>query len=239
MLSNKSRFFSSVYFPVIFVLLLWAIKLYEFVNNVSFASYGIYPRTSHGLIGIITTPLLHGDFSHLLANSLPLLILGPIIIYFYRDIAFQIFAWIYLMTGLWVWSFARESFHIGASGIVYGFETFLFFSGVFRKDPRLMAISLFVVFLYGSTLWGVLPIMPGVSWESHLLGAIAGLIAAYHFRKEGPPKKTYDFGNDEENETIDVTGTDNSALPEEKTTNPNPIQVNYNFIPKNKEEENL
>ena len=233
MRNTTSKLFFSILYPTLFVLLLWGIKLFEIVENVNLSWYGLYPRTTYGLLGIITAPLLHSDTSHLLANSIPLLILGPIIFFFYRSIAFQIFFWVYLMTGIWVWVAGRYSYHIGASGIIYGFETFLFFSGVFRKDTRLLALSLFVVFLYGSTVWGMLPLKNGISWESHLLGALAGLITAYHFRNEGPVSRKYDFGDDEENEKIDVSGDDPLLENTDKeVVNPT---IHYKYIPKEKE----
>ena len=208
MVKPKSRLLLSILYPVFFVTLLWIIKLYELITQTSLSHYGLFPRTVQGLLGIFTAPLLHGDIGHLLANTLPLLVLGIIIFFFYRSIAFQLFFWIYLSTGIWVWAAARDSYHIGASGIIYGFESFLFFSGVFRKNPQLLALSLFVVFLYGSAVWGILPVQKGISWESHALGALAGLITAYNFKKEGPPDKTYNLGDDEENERIYMDSID-------------------------------
>jgi membrane associated rhomboid family serine protease len=206
MRNKTSKLFFSLLYPTLFVMLLWGLKLYEVVEHVNLSIYGLYPRRINGLLGILTAPLLHANFTHLLSNTFPLLILGSIIFYFYRTIAFQVFFWVYIMTGIWVWVAARDAYHIGASGIIYGFITFLFFSGVFRKDTRLLSLSLFITFLYGGAVWGVLPIQKGVSWESHLLGSLAGLITAYYFRKEGPPPRTYDFGDDEENEKMDVSG---------------------------------
>ena len=229
MRNTPSRLFFSILYPGLFVLLLWFIKLYETAEHISLSEYGLYPRTIHGLLGIVTSPLLHADFSHLIANSIPLLILGPVIFYFYRSIAFQIFFWVYLMTGVWVWAAARDAYHIGASGIIYGFITFLFFSGIFRKDTKLLALSMFVVFLYGSTAWGILPLKNGTSWESHLLGALAGLITAYNFRNEGPANPKYDLGDDDENEKIDVS--DNAPL-ENTDESANTATINYNYIPK-------
>lgn len=237
MRNTTSKLFFSLLYPSLFVIILWGIKLFEVVEDVNLSWYGLYPRTLHGLLGVITAPLLHADFSHLIANTPPLLILGSIILYFYRSIAFQIFFWVYLMTGVWVWVAGREAYHIGASGIIYGFVTFLFFSGVFRKDTRLLALSLFVVFLYGGTVWGVLPIKSGLSWESHLLGSLAGLISAYHFRKEGPPSRKYDLGDDEENELVDVSGEyDPFENSDENTTG-----INYHYVPSSqpKDEEPL
>lgn len=196
----SSKLFFSILYPSLFVGLLWVIRIFEDVEKVNLSWYGLYPRTIQGLLGIITSPLLHADFPHLISNTIPLLILGTIILFFYYSIAFQVFFWVYLMTGIWVWAAGRESYHIGASGIVYGFITFLFFSGVFRKDTRLLALSLFVTFLYGSTIWGILPLQNGISWESHMLGSLAGLITAYNFRKEGPPPRKYDLGEEEEDE---------------------------------------
>jgi membrane associated rhomboid family serine protease len=230
MRNTQSKLFFSFIYPTLFVIILWGIKLFELVENVNLSWYGLYPRTIHGSIGIATAPLLHADFPHLISNTLPLLVLGPIIFYFYRSIAFNVFFWVYLMTGIWVWAAGRNSYHIGASGIIYGFITFLFFSGIFRKDTRLLALSLFVTFIYGGAVWGILPFQRGVSWESHMLGSLAGLITAYNFRKEGPPPRVYDFGDEQENEKIDVSGEELFQPDEEEPTD-NTV-VNYTYIKK-------
>jgi membrane associated rhomboid family serine protease len=103
------------------------------------------------------------------------------------------------MSGLWLWAAGREAYHIGASGLVYGFASFLFFSGIFRREKTTMVLSLLVVFLYGSLVWGIFPIHPEISWESHLMGSLAGIITAYYFRKEGPQVKKFEW-EDEQNE---------------------------------------
>ncbi len=235
MRNKSSKLFFSLLYPTLFVAILWVIKLFEMAFDYNFFWYGLYPRTLHGLIGIVTAPLLHANLSHLTSNSLPLIILGAMMFFFYRPIAFQVFFWVYLMTGVWVWAAARSSYHIGASGILYGFVTFLFFSGIFRKDVRLMALSMFVVFLYGGMVWGILPIIQGVSWESHLLGSLAGVITAYNFRKEGPAPKKYDWGTDEENELIDVSGEQNI---EPTTDNESTEQLNIHYTYKEKDKPN-
>lgn len=232
MRNTTSKLFFSFLYPSLFVAVLWGIKLFEVVEQVNLSWYGIYPRKTSGLIGILTAPLLHGDFPHLISNTLPLMVLGPIIFYFYRSIAFNVFFWVYLMTGVWVWAAGANGYHIGASGIIYGFITFLFFSGIFRKDPRLMALSLFVTFLYGGAIWGIFPLQQGVSWESHMLGSLAGIITAYNFRNEGPPSRVYDLGDDEENEKIDVSG-DDQYMPEDEPQVP--PTITYTFIEKDKE----
>lgn len=190
---EKGKILRSVFYPFVFVAILWMIKVIEITFNLSFTRFGIYPRAYSGLIGIVTCPLVHSSFSHLFSNTIPLLVLGAITFYFYRPIAFSVFFWVYLMSGIWLWAAGREAYHIGASGLVYGFASFLFFSGIFRKEKTSMVLSLLVVFLYGSMVWGIFPIHPEISWESHLLGSLAGVITAFYFRKEGPQLKKFEW----------------------------------------------
>jgi len=179
---------------------------------------GLIPRIPIGLLGIITAPLIHADFSHLISNTVPLIILGWIIFSFYRRVAFISFIFIYLLTGMLVWIFARQVYHIGASGIVYGYVSFLFFSGIFRRDNISITLALVITFLYGGLVWGILPGMKGISWESHLFGGISGLIAAYMFRKIDPPAKKYDW--EDEPDDFDVKDLEVSYDPEKNKFNP-------------------
>lgn len=172
-----------IYLTLTFVLLLWAIKSIEWAEGWDFGYFGILPRTLKGSIGIITGPLIHGDLVHLISNSLPLLILGLGLFYFYHRIALEVFIWIYLTTGFWVWVIGREAYHIGASGIVYGLMMFIFWGGVLRKNPRSLAISMIIFFLYGYMIYGLFPGDENVSWESHLMGSIAGIFLAIYFKK--------------------------------------------------------
>jgi membrane associated rhomboid family serine protease len=179
----RSRAAESLFYPFLFVFVLWAIRIFEYIFKIDLSHFGILPRSYIGLPGILFSPLIHGNFDHLLSNTLPLLILGIIIMYFYRRIAFEVFFWVYLMTGVWVWISANsKGYHIGASGLVYGFLSFLFFSGVFRKDRRSIALALLVTLVYGGLVWGIFPLQPGVSWESHFFGALSGAICAYQYR---------------------------------------------------------
>ncbi|MBK9098250.1 MAG: rhomboid family intramembrane serine protease [bacterium] len=182
--------------PLIFPVLLWIIHLVSVILDQDLSKLGLLPRKPVGLLGIFTSPLIHGDFSHLISNTFPLIILGWIIFNFYNKISYLLFFFIYLFTGLLVWIFARQVYHIGASGIVYGFVSFLFFSGIFRRDNKSIALALVITFLYGGLVWGILPGLEGISWESHLFGGITGLIAAYLFRKIDPPSKKYDWENE-------------------------------------------
>jgi membrane associated rhomboid family serine protease len=223
-LEEKSLIRKSITYPFLFVALLWIIKLLEVYFKWSLFDFGIRPRIPEGLIGIITGPLIHANYDHLLSNTLPLLVVGTGMIYFYREISFRVMALIYLFSGFWVWIAGRPSSHIGASGLIYGFVCFLFFSGIFRKDTRLLAVSLLVTFLYGSMVWGILPVDQTVSWEAHLFGSIAGLLCAIYFRKEGPqaPQKVWD---DEENDDENAYWKEEVKPPQPPPVNP--VQLNY------------
>ena len=190
--------FRQVLPPLLFVAVIISVKILENYFQFRLIKFGVFPRSLEGALGIITSPLIHGDWKHLLNNSVPLLVLGMSLRYFYREISKEVFLWSWLMSGLWLWSIGRPSFHIGASGIVYALASFLFFSGLIRKHTRLMAVSFVVVFLYGSMVWGVFPIKEHISWEGHLSGGLAGIILAWWFRSEGPPKQKYQYEIDEE-----------------------------------------
>jgi len=233
MTSERKNLLLNLLFPTLFAALLWLIYLLQTAFNLPVQYLGIYPRTLRGLPGILTAPLIHGSIQHLLSNTVPLIVLGTIMFYFYRGIAFRIFCWVYLMTGLWVWAGARggTAFHVGASGIIYGFVSFLFFSGIFRKDPRLLKISLLILLFYNGLVWGVFPLVESVSWESHLLGSIAGIVCAWFFRKEGPQKEVYSWerepDDDDDNEEDEMEQLEEEGSQEHKEP-----QVHYIFKPK-------
>lgn len=191
------RLRNSIGFILPFTILLWLVKGLEYAVGMDFGFLGILPRTFTGTMGIITAPLIHGDILHLLSNTFPMLLLGVSVFYFYDRIALEVFAWIYFMSGFWVWMAAREAYHIGASGIVYGLVAFLFFSGLFRRDTRSLAISLVVIFLYGGMLQGIFPTNQEISWESHLLGAMAGTFCAFFYRNVQLREKQPSFSTEE------------------------------------------
>jgi membrane associated rhomboid family serine protease len=183
----------SIIYPLAFVLLLWGVKVIELIFDLSLTRLGILPLNAKGLPGILLAPLIHADFSHLISNSFPLLVLGSMLFYFYKEVAKIVFILSVVITGFWVWVIAREAWHIGASGVVYSLAAFLFTSGVIRRHPRLMALSMLVVFLYGGMVWGIFPMREQVSWESHLMGMISGVMLALHFRQHGPQRKLYSW----------------------------------------------
>ncbi len=194
---EQSRMLASVTFPLAFVLVLWLVKIITLLFDWDIYHYGIYPQDISGLKGIIFSPFIHGSFSHLASNSIPLLVLGSALFYFYREVAPRVVIASILITGIWVWIIARESYHIGASGVVYSLAAFLFVSGILRRHPRLMALSLLVAFLYGGMVWGIFPIKDHISWESHLMGLIAGVILALFYRGYGPQRPVYSWELDE------------------------------------------
>ena len=226
---ERRKVIFSAIFAGALVAVLWIVKLYEYVFHWNTRMMGLRPRSSEGLLGILTEPLVHGDMNHLISNSVPLFLLMMAIIYFYRGVAFRVFGWIWILTGIGVWIFARGHLHIGASGVVYGLATFLAFSGFMRNDTRLMSISLLVVFLYGGMVWGVLPLFQHISWESHLMGALAGVFCAIKYRHEGPQQKKYFEDEDDEEESFGLPPDENSGT---HSTLPHYGGIQYHYLPK-------
>ena len=200
MKQENARIIYSALWPVLFVALLWLVKFTEINWQISLVEYGLKPRDWVGIRGIFLAPLIHGDFKHLFNNSLPLLILGWSVFYFYREISFKLILWIVVMGGLWTWISARPSFHIGASGLLYGLFSFVMVSGFIRRNTQLMAISFLVAFVYGSLVWGILPIDYKISWESHFWGFLSGIVLAVYYRKKGLQKKVYLWEDEDEEE---------------------------------------
>ena len=196
--SEKSEILSTLFVPFLFLLAMWLVKIIELQFDLSFIKFGVFPQTLKGLRGIFISPFIHKDFTHLFNNSYPILILGEFLFSVYRKIASQIFIWLFFISGFWLWIIGRPSFHIGASGIIYALASFLFISGVIRKNPRLAAVSLVIIFLYGSMIWGILPTKEPISWEGHLAGFVAGILIAIFYRNEGPERKKYQWEIDEE-----------------------------------------
>lgn len=219
---ERKKLIHSIFIPLLFVIILWMIKGAELIFQIDLGFFGIYPRRPEGLPGILLSPLIHGDVKHLAANTIPLLVLGTAIFHFYREIAWKVIILLYIVPGIWVWFGARDAYHIGASGLIYGLASFLFFSGLLRRDGKLMALSLLIVFLYGSMVWGIFPnFIPEkrISWESHLLGMVAGLILAIYFRKLGPQRKIYEWELEEKEDDDDDEGEEGKNDDEEKNKN--------------------
>ncbi len=222
-ITSKRKFYHSLVFPSLFLITIWLIKLYEITLNLSFSNLGVYPQKLSGLIGIIFSPLIHGSLNHIISNSFPVFILWVAIMYFYRGIGHRIVIYSWLLTGVFIWLIGRESYHIGASGLVYSFASFLFFSGAIRKDKTLLAIALAVAFMYGSMVWGLFPYDPKISFEAHAMGMLSGGIFAYFYRNEGPVTKKYSWELEEEAEELE---NQLNNLDSTNSTKPN-IEINY------------
>jgi membrane associated rhomboid family serine protease len=180
---------------VSFALLLWAVKFVEFLGGFDFTRFGIYPQSVDGLVGILLAPFIHASFAHLFANTAPLIVIGAMLLYGYPRAVKLLLPAVYLGGGAGVWLFARESYHIGASGLVFGMLFFVLTIGVLRWDRRAIALSLVVFFLYGGMIWGILPAVEEISFESHLSGAVIGMALAFVLRHRDPepPDKQYSW----------------------------------------------
>ncbi|MCC6725662.1 MAG: rhomboid family intramembrane serine protease [Saprospiraceae bacterium] len=184
MQEQKQRILRSLRLPLKFMAVMWGVFMVEVIFDLDFGAYGVFPREVLGLRGILFAPLVHDNFQHLISNSAPMFVLSFIIMYFYRRVAFRSIMMIYLLTGFAVWLFARKVFHIGASGVVYGLLSFVFWSGIFRRSLKSIILALIVTVLYSGYLGGILPNQEGISWESHLLGALVGVFTAYWYKEE-------------------------------------------------------
>ncbi|HEY9796959.1 MAG TPA: rhomboid family intramembrane serine protease [Leptolyngbyaceae cyanobacterium] len=162
-----------------FVAFMWLIELVDIlVFRQALNIYGILPRQIIGLRGIVFAPFLHGGLGHLIANSLPFLILGWFVMLQETSDFFVVTGITMLVSGLGVWLFGSPGLHIGASGVIFGYLGFLLLRGYFERNIPSILLSLIVGVLYGSTIWGVLPLQQGISWEGHLFGFIGGVVAA-------------------------------------------------------------
>ena len=201
----KNKFRESLLLPFWLIAFLWIIQLFQSLSGVDLGMYGVFPRESFGLRGILFSPLIHSGWPHLLSNTPPLFMLSAIVLFFYRRVAIQGFIMIYLLTGVAVWLFARDNaFHIGASGVVYGLVAFVFWNGIFRRNLKSIVLALIVVFYYGSMFMGILPNgEPNISWESHLLGGLVGIFTSFWFKNviEGDEERaTYSWEQEPEQE---------------------------------------
>lgn len=190
---ERKRLVSSLLVPFLIVAAMWLVKGVEIWTGLRLSFLGVVPLQWEGLPGILTAPLIHSDLEHLTSNSVPMFFLGAGLFYYYQKDALRILLLSYVLPGLWVWLFARgNSSHIGASGVVYALAAFHLFSGLIRREKKLLSFAMIVIFLYGSMIWGVFPdFFPNrnISWESHLMGGVAGLLLAIYFRYSGPQKQ--------------------------------------------------
>ncbi len=160
-----------------------------------FSRFGVVPRDAMGLVGVLFAPLVHGSWGHVGSNAIALLVLGTLAVYAYPRTTARAVPLVWLLAGLGTWLIGRDSVHIGASGITHGLMAMIALLGVLRWEPRAIMVALVTFLLYGGMVWGVLPGDAGVSWESHLSGAVAGLIAAVVWREldPRPPRREWSW----------------------------------------------
>lgn len=233
--SIKARFSQSLLLPFYIVVGLWVIQLFQSLTGTDLGTYGIYPRRVFGLKGIVFSPMLHSGWPHLLSNTPPLFVLTAIILFFYRRVAWASFFMIYFLTGITVWLFARDNaFHIGASGVIYGLVAFVFWNGVFRRNLKSIVLALLVVFYYGGMFVGIVPGQASnISWESHLLGGLVGILASFWFkdrieRDERP--KLYSWETEPAPEERYFLGRDAFEKTKEERSRENEINRNNNWF---------
>lgn len=182
MYQKNNPVLTSLKYSFIFIAIFWAVELIQFIG-VDLVTWGIYPRSIAGLPGILTSPFLHGDFQHLIANTIPFFLLSFFLFLFYKKRAASFLILIWLMTGILTWLIGRSSWHIGASGVIYGLATFLVFGGILSRNWKLILVSIVVIVLYSGLAWGILPGDARISWEGHLSGAIAGILIAVMYKR--------------------------------------------------------
>lgn len=208
---DKRLLVASTIIPLILVALMWLVKIIETVFHLDFSFLGVKPVSPEGIPGIILFHFIHGDWEHLFANTFPMLVLGTSLYYFYRPLANKILLILIFSVGLLTWCGARGGVHIGASGLVYGLTFFLMLSGFIRRNKRLIIISLVVVFLYGSLVWGLYPkyaIENNISWEGHLSGFVMGIVLAIFYKNEVVPLGDEDRNEDDDDIENDENDTD-------------------------------
>ena len=216
--------------PVLMIVVLWLVKGAEYYFNLNLIPFGVFPRSPDGIMGIFFSAFIHSDLGHLTNNMFPLFFLSCALYYFYHNIANRVVIWIWLLSGFWLWLAARPSYHIGASNVVYGLASFVFFAGMISRNFKLVAASLLVVFWYGSMIWGIFPIDYKVSWEGHLYGAVAGGMTAFGYRHYLPKRKTFEW---EEEEDEDEEEDDEDAYWKQDITETNAPRIRYWYRKKN------
>jgi membrane associated rhomboid family serine protease len=173
--------------------LMWLFHLLQLATQEQWVHLGILPRHVEGVVGVFTAPLIHGSIQHLISNTFPMIFLMVVLGLAYPRSARYAFVFVYIGTGIGMWLFARSNYHIGASGVVYGLVAFLFWTGLFRRNMRSIALSLAILFLYSGYIWGIFPNKPGISWDGHLIGALVGVVVAYLLRNRIEPTKEPEY----------------------------------------------
>lgn len=225
---------------ILVIVILWLVQWAQYLFPFPMYRWGVLPQNLEGFKGIFFMPFIHDkqDLHHIINNSIAFFFLSTLLVYAYRDVFIKVYLWSWLLCGSLLWFFAEDfgRFHIGISGVIYSLFSFLFISGVIRAYFPLQALSLLVLFLYGSLIWGIFPVNLHISWEGHLAGFIAGGFLAIYFRKSGPirPKYTYEIEKEMGIEPPDWERewAEHFAEEQEKESALTGTTIHYDYIPK-------
>ncbi len=221
---------------LLFIALCWMVFLMDEFLGYPLKAYGLRPRAWQGLRGIITVHFLHGDWKHITQNSLGILVLNSFLFYFYRPIAWKTFLRILLISPILLWVVGRDSNHIGASVLLYGEFAFLSVSGMIRRNPLLMRVSLVVILYYGSLVWYLFPVDSKISWEGHGCGFLVGVILAFLYRHQGPQRRKYQFElepelPDDDNAYWKINPNDSIHTPSSEQSSESQMNRNQTNVP--------
>lgn len=201
--SRRSRynFLLAFRYATLLTLFVWLIFAADWLFSLNLIRFGVIPRQTSGLWGILTTPFLHAGWQHLISNTMPLLVGVTAMLYLYPNSSIRVVPVIYFGSSLVVWLVGRPDVHIGASGLIYGLLSYVFVAGLLRRDARSIAVSLLIWFLYSSLLQGLAPTNGRVSWELHLAGFVLGLTLAIMYRRwDITPRKRYAWEDDDDDD---------------------------------------
>ncbi len=195
--AEERRALESVTVAVTAVGVIWLMHMWQKLTNQDWFMLGVYPRNLTGIKGIFTSPFIHDNesYSHILANSGTLMLGLFTLFFFFRSVAYRSLIFIYLFTGIGVWVFGKQYvYHIGASGVVYGLISFIFFSGAFRRNVRSAILAFIMILLFSGMVAGLFPDAEGkISMSSHIAGAVSGLLVAFYFRNALEPDELQEF----------------------------------------------
>ena len=217
---ERNKFLGSLAIPALLATLMLVVKMAEVAFSVDLSPWGLVPRTARGLLGLLTIPLLHGGWEHLLTNLPAVLVLGTALYYCYPTLANRVMLISWLASGMLTWIIGLPpTVHVGASALIYSLNLFLIVSGFIRGNRQLIVIALIMVFLYGSFIWGMIPslaVPQHISWEGHLSGALVGIALALIYRKEGPQKEVHHWEEDDKDDDSDGSDGDGGTDDGEK-----------------------
>jgi membrane associated rhomboid family serine protease len=198
---EKEKLIRSMNIPALLLALMWFLMFFQWYFSFNLYFLGIYPLHFNGLQGVITSVLIHGNWGHLLGNSAPFFIFSTALFYFYPKISTKVFFGMWITSGFYLWLFARDNWHIGASGLIYSLAFFHLTIALLKREMKIVSFSMLIIFLYGSMVWGFFPEFypkENISWEGHLMGATVGVIFAFFFKSHAPQSKKYFEDEDED-----------------------------------------